>query len=203
MASGARIAQDGPAWRAARTGTGARAREGGSVLHRSAAFAFALVVALAAGPSGPAAAPQPQRALKADRLLVLKGERRLLLLRDGEVVRAYPIALGRNPAGRKMRAGDGRTPEGRYVLDWRNARSRFYRSIHISYPNREDRARARRLGVAPGGDIMIHGLPNGRSAIGRDHARFDWTEGCIAVTNAEIDEIWAAVENGTVIDIRP
>ena len=99
--------------------------------------------------------------------------------------------------------GDGRTPEGSYRLDWRNPDSRYHRSIHISYPAPEDRARARRLGVSPGGDIMIHGLPNGRGWIGAAHAGYDWTDGCIAVTNAEMDEIWALVDNGTPIEIRP
>lgn len=141
--------------------------------------------------------------LKADKVVVLKRERRLLLLHQGRVVRAYRIALGRNPEGPKVRDGDGRTPEGRYVLDWRNEHSRFHRSIHISYPNAADRARARRLGVRPGGDIMIHGLPGRLANLGPAHARRDWTEGCIAVTNREIDEIWSVIEDGTVIEIHP
>jgi murein L,D-transpeptidase YafK len=140
---------------------------------------------------------------KADRVVVLKGERRLMLLRGASVLRTYRIALGRTPQGAKVAAGDGRTPEGRYVLDWRNPHSRFYRSIHVSYPNDADRARARRLGRSPGGDIMIHGLPERLDGYGIEHARWDWTEGCVAVSNAEMDEIWTLVANGTVIDIRP
>jgi murein L,D-transpeptidase YafK len=139
----------------------------------------------------------------ADQVLVLKSARRLLLLRDDRVLHSFAIALGRNPVGAKERQGDGRTPEGRYRLDWRNPQSRFYRSIHISYPDGEDRARARDLGVSPGGAIMIHGLPNGLAEIGADHARFDWTDGCIAVTNEEMDVIWRSIENGTPIVIRP
>jgi len=140
---------------------------------------------------------------KADRVIVLKGARRLMLLRGTSVLRTYRIALGRTPHGAKVAEGDGRTPEGRYVLDWRNPRSRFYRSIHVSYPNDADRARARRLGLSPGSDIMIHGLPKRLDAIGAEHTRWDWTEGCVAVSNAEIDEIWTLVADGTVIDIRP
>jgi murein L,D-transpeptidase YafK len=139
----------------------------------------------------------------ADRVVVLKGERRLMLFRGTHVLRTYRIALGRSPQGAKVAAGDGRTPEGRYLLDWRNPHSRFHRSIHVSYPNDADRARARRLGLSPGGDIMIHGLPERLDGIGGDHARWDWTEGCVAVNNAEMDEIWSLVADGTVIDIRP
>ena len=141
--------------------------------------------------------------LKADRVVVDKSERRLLLLRNGKIIRSFRVALGRNPVGPKTREGDGRTPEGRYVLDWRNNQSRFYRSIHVSYPNPSDRQRAQQAGAPPGGAIMIHGLPNGRGSIGADHARWDWTDGCIAVTNAEMDEIWARIDNGVAIEIRP
>ena len=140
---------------------------------------------------------------KADMVILLKAERSLLLLRGGEVLRRYRVALGRNPDGHKIRQGDGRTPEGRYFLDWRNPKSRFYRSIHISYPNTEDRDRARRQGVSPGGDIMIHGLPPAAAKAGVDHTRWDWTEGCIAVSNREMDEIWRSVGDGTPIEIRP
>lgn len=181
----------------------------GPVLGALGVLAAVLVQAPAAlGDS--AAAPGPGKADrgkpdqgKADRVVVLKGARRLMLLRGASVLRTYRIALGRTPQGAKVAEGDGRTPEGRYVLDWRNPRSRFYRSIHVSYPNDADRARARRLGLPAGGDIMIHGLPERLGAIGAEHARWDWTEGCVAVSNAEIDEIWTLVADGTVIDIRP
>lgn len=141
--------------------------------------------------------------LKADKVVVLKGARQLLLFSGDRVIESFRIALGRNPEGSKTRAGDGRTPEGHYVLDWRNPESRFHRSIHISYPGPEDIERGRALHVSPGGDIMIHGLPPGAEDLGPDQADFDWTEGCIAVSNSEIDEIWARVSDGTPIDILP
>lgn len=140
---------------------------------------------------------------KADKVLVVKGERRLYLLRDGEILKSYRVALGKEPRGTKLHEGDGRTPEGRYVLDARNAASNFHRAIRISYPGPADRARARALGESAGGLIMIHGLPNERPAWGEEHWMFNWTSGCIAVTNREIDEIWDSVELGTPIEIRP
>lgn len=140
---------------------------------------------------------------KADTVLVTKSKRRLELLSGGQVIKSYFIALGRNPVGHKTREGDGRTPEGSYVLDWRNPNSRFYRSIHVSYPGPADLRRARRKGVSPGGAIMIHGLPNDEPDIGWAHALRDWTEGCIAVTNAQMDEIWQLVDDGTPIVILP
>ncbi len=142
-------------------------------------------------------------AAKAEKVIVLKGARKLLLMRDGEVMKTYRVALGRSPEGPKLRRGDGRTPEGNYVLDWRNPGSRFHRSIHISYPNPADLERARKFGVPPGGDIMIHGLPKGAEAVGADHVKWDWTEGCIAVSNPEMNEIWDSVADGTPIEIRP
>jgi murein L,D-transpeptidase YafK len=154
----------------------------------------------ATNPHGPDRAPD---GIKADAVLVLKSKRQLLLLRDGSVLRSFHIALGRNPRGAKIEEGDGRTPEGHYVLDWRNPESRYYRSIHISYPSPSDVERAQALGVSPGSEIMIHGLPNGLGPIGPAHVRSDWTEGCIAVTDAEMDEIWAMVDSGTPIDILP
>jgi murein L,D-transpeptidase YafK len=134
---------------------------------------------------------------------VLKAPRRLLLLRGDRVLRDYEIALGKNPRGPKRRSGDGRTPEGRYVLDGRLEDSRFHRAIHISYPNETDRAFARRAGIHPGEGVMIHGLPDGESWVGDMHRRFDWTNGCIGVTDDEMDEIWELVNDGTPIEIRP
>jgi murein L,D-transpeptidase YafK len=136
-------------------------------------------------------------------VVVNKARRELILMHGREVLRSYRVALGTNPAGRKERQGDGRTPEGLYTITGRNARSAFHRSLRISYPNREDRARAARAGVNPGGDIMIHGLPNGRGFIGRLHRQVDWTLGCIAVTDEEIEEIWRLVPNGTPVQINP
>lgn len=138
-----------------------------------------------------------------DRVLVLKSEHKLVLLKQGKELRAYPIALGRNPMGAKNRSGDGRTPEGIYILDSRNSRSGFHLAMHVSYPNQEDRKRAVAEGVEPGGDIMVHGIKNGLGWIGRYHRWVDWTNGCIAVTNPEMDQIWTAVPDGTPIEIRP
>ncbi|MEO5373402.1 MAG: L,D-transpeptidase family protein [Alphaproteobacteria bacterium] len=139
----------------------------------------------------------------AEMVVVHKTERTLSLVREGRVVKTYRIALGANPVGAKASSGDGRTPEGRYVIDRRNSNSRFHRSLHISYPGPDDQRRARARGVAPGGDIMVHGLPHGAEWIGPVHSRWDWTRGCIAVTNAEMDEIWDAVPDGTPIVIEP
>jgi murein L,D-transpeptidase YafK len=141
--------------------------------------------------------------LHADRVVVLKKERTLQLLSQGKVIKTYKVALGGDPVGPKTRQGDHKTPEGLYVLDARNAHSQFYKSIHISYPSERDRAGAKKIGVAPGGDVFVHGLPNGYGWIGAGHRAKDWTDGCIAVTDEEIDEIWLAVGNGTPIEIRP
>jgi murein L,D-transpeptidase YafK len=130
-----------------------------------------------------------QAVLHADRVVVLKKERTLELFSQGKVIKTYKIALGGEPVGPKTKQGDHKTPEGIYILDSRNAHSQFYKSIHISYPNEQDRALARKNGVSPGGDIFVHGLPNGFGAIGAAHRLKDWTDGCIAVTNEEIDEI--------------
>ncbi len=146
---------------------------------------------------------QSDSALHADRVLVLKKQRTLQLLSQGQAVKTYKIALGGEPAGRKTQMGDHKTPEGIYTLDFRNAHSQFYKSIHISYPSARDRAAARAKRVSPGGDIFLHGLPNGYGSIGPAHRLRDWTDGCIAVTDEEIDEIWKAVADGTPIEIRP
>lgn len=122
----------------------------------------------------------------------------MLLLAGEAVVRTYRVALGREPVGHKRQEGDGRTPEGRYAIDRRNPNSRYHLALHISYPNEADVARAREGGVDPGGDIMIHGLKAGVT-----HPDSDWTLGCIAVTDAEMDEIWDLVADGTPIEIVP
>jgi murein L,D-transpeptidase YafK len=140
---------------------------------------------------------------KADRVIVLKKDRTLKLMSGDRILKTYKIALGGNPVGAKQQEGDHKTPEGTYVLDRRNPKSKFYRSIHISYPNQEDRARAEALGVSPGGDIMLHGLPNHFGWLGSIHRQRDWTDGCIAVTDQEMDEIWSAVADDTPIEIRP
>ncbi len=139
----------------------------------------------------------------ADRVFIVKSKRIMLLMRDGEILKAYRISLGMQPVGRKVRAGDKRTPEGSYVLDSRNPNSRFHLALHVSYPNESDMANARRLGVSPGGDIMIHGLSGNTAGFGELYGHEDWTNGCIAVTNAEIEEIWKLVPDGTPIEIKP
>ena len=141
--------------------------------------------------------------LHADRVVVLKKQRTLQLLSQGNVIKTYKVALGGDPIGAKTRQGDHKTPEGLYVLDSRNLHSQFYKSIHISYPSARDRAAARRKGVSPGGDVFVHGLPKGYGWVGASHRAKDWTDGCIAVTDQEIDEIWLAVPDGTPIEIRP
>lgn len=138
-----------------------------------------------------------------DRILIEKSTRRLMLISQGEVLKSYKIALGGNPIGPKVRQGDNKTPEGTYVVDARNRDSRFHLSLHISYPNERDKKRAKELGVSPGGDIMIHGIKNGFSWVGDAHTGVDWTKGCIAVTDQEIEEIDKLAPNGTIVEIRP
>ena len=138
-----------------------------------------------------------------DLVRVDKSERLMELLAKGKVVRSYAIALGANPVGHKQRQGDERTPEGRYVLDWGNPNSCCMKSLHISYPNAADEAAAKKAGVNPGGMIMIHGQPNGFGWWSWLFQMFDWTNGCIAVTDAEMLEIWNMVPVGTPIEINP
>ena len=142
---------------------------------------------------------------KADRVVVDKSERKLFLMRNGQTFREFRISLGKAPEGPKLQEGDLRTPEGVYTLDWRNPKSGFYKSIHISYPNENDRLQALKRGVSPGGMIMIHGehyIPS-LSRIYRLASKKDWTEGCIALNNEEMDELWVTVADGTPIEIRP
>jgi murein L,D-transpeptidase YafK len=141
--------------------------------------------------------------LSVARLVVYKRERKLVLLSQGKEVRSYKVALGGEPVGPKSRQGDHRTPEGVYVLDSRNPNSHFYKAFHISYPNAQDIAAARKLGVSPGGDIMLHGLAREYAWVGKAHTLHDWTDGCVAVTNEEMDEIWRLVRVGTPIEIKP
>ena len=138
-----------------------------------------------------------------DRILIEKKERRLMLISKGEVLKTYKIALGGNPNGPKERQGDNKTPEGTYFIDSRNKDSRYHLSLHISYPNERDKKRARELGVSPGGSIMIHGIKNGFSWVGDAHTEVNWTKGCIAVTDDEIEEIAKVAPNGTIVEIRP
>jgi murein L,D-transpeptidase YafK len=141
--------------------------------------------------------------VKADSVLVLKKDRVLQLLKDGKPFKTYKIALGGQPVGAKSQQGDNKTPEGKYVIDSRNPQSIFHLSLHVSYPNAQDSASAKARHLSPGGDIMIHGLPKAYAYLGAAHRAHDWTLGCIAVTNPEIEEIWRLVPNGTPIEIRP
>ena len=138
-----------------------------------------------------------------DKILIEKKARRLMLISKGEVLKTYKIALGGNPDGPKERQGDNKTPEGTYVIDSHNKDSRYHLSLHISYPNERDRKRARELGVSPGGNIMIHGIKNGFSWVGDLHTGIDWTKGCIAITDEEIEEIAKVAPKGTIVEITP
>ena len=140
---------------------------------------------------------------KADAVLVIKSEKRLYLMNDGKSFASFPVTFGREPKGHKQERGDERTPEGNYVLDSKNTNSQFYKSIHVSYPSAQDRANAQRRGVDPGGDIMVHGQPNGWEWATRVVQLFSWTDGCIALSNPNLDQVWAAVDPGTPIEIRP
>ena len=141
--------------------------------------------------------------LKADHVLVKKSERKLFLLRQGIVYETFHVVFGPRPHGPKLTEGDERTPEGNYILDYKKSNSPFYRAIHISYPNREDRERSAQAGVDPGGQIMLHGQPKTDQEIAEDARFFNWTNGCIAVANEDMDIIWEAVDVGTPITIEP
>ena len=170
--------------------------DGNSAVRRFFGVILLLAASLAALPSISAVAP------KADRILVLKEKRTLMLLRGRTVLHSYPISLGEHPRGTKRSEGDGRTPEGLYTIDTRVAASHYHLALHISYPNEADRSEAIAAHRSPGGAIMIHGMPNW---FGRDDLQFaeDWTNGCIAVSNHAIEEIWQSVDDGTIIEIRP
>jgi murein L,D-transpeptidase YafK len=168
-----------------------------------ATSASRLAVAILLGSLALAMPGEPAALGKADRILVLKSERKLTLLRDGKPLKTYLVALGGEPVGDKHCQGDNRTPEGVYRVDFKKWSSQFHHALHVSYPSAADVAEAKRLGCAPGGDIMIHGLGPRFARFGRLHRIYDWTLGCIAVTDEEIDEIWTAVDTGTVVEIRP
>jgi len=140
---------------------------------------------------------------RADLVVVEKSKNQMHLLQDGEILKTYDISLGGNPIGHKVQRGDLRTPEGHYTLDYKNNQSKFYRSINISYPNEFDVMLAHSRGLDPGDDIVIHGLPNGTADFEGPIDPLNWTEGCIAVRNYEMDEIWQLVELDTPIEIRP
>jgi murein L,D-transpeptidase YafK len=146
-------------------------------------------------------APLPDD-LMADSVIVEKSLHRMHLFKDGELLRTYRVALGRGGPEPKSQEGDARTPQGAYFIDNRNPRSGFHRALHISYPNATDSAAARARGVNAGSEVEIHGIKNGLGWIGRLHRAVDWTEGCIAVTNREMDEIWRVVPDGTPVVIK-
>ena len=163
--------------------------------------ALGVMIAMLFLPHERADLPPPALAGKVERIVIEKGARRMLVFQGGKVVRTYRIALGFSPEGDKDRQGDGRTPEGEFSIDRRNDRSAFHLSLGLDYPRPEDHARAAAGGYSPGGDIFIHGQPNALPDGFR--LRGDWTAGCIAVTNAEMREIWAVTPIGTKVEIRP
>lgn len=140
---------------------------------------------------------------RATAIVIAKSQRLISLERDGVVLKSYEMSLGSSPLGHKQQEGDGKTPEGTYGIDFKHPRSRYHLSLRISYPNAADRDQASRRGVSAGSDIMIHGLPNGLGWLGALHLTRDWTDGCIAVTNAQIEEIWSMVDVGTRVEIKP
>jgi murein L,D-transpeptidase YafK len=139
----------------------------------------------------------------ADSIVVEKNKRTMTLFQSGFPVRTYQVALGKEPTGDKIKIGDNRTPEGVFHIDFRNPQSKYHKSLHISYPDAAHVQRANAMGVAAGGDIMIHGLPPAYASLGAKQSQYDWTNGCIAVTDQEIEEIWRAVPDGAVIQIKP
>ena len=161
-------------------------------------LAVAFVCASGTAQNQPTSSREP-----VDRIIILKSAHTMTLMRDSHVVKTYMVALGRQPVGAKDREGDHKTPEGEYIIDSKIADSRFHLALHISYPNAADRARALKLGVNPGGAVEIHGVESRYAWLGSLHRQIDWTDGCVAVTNSEIDEIWHLVPVGTPVDIRP
>jgi murein L,D-transpeptidase YafK len=144
-----------------------------------------------------------QSQTKIDRIVIEKSQHTMELMDGARVVKSYKVALGGNPKGAKDRQGDHKTPEGLYSVDSKNPNSRFHKALHISYPSPADREHAKKLGVSPGGDVEIHGLASKWGWIGVGHRMKDWTDGCIAVTNEEIDEIYSLIKVGTPVEIRP
>jgi len=149
------------------------------------------------------AAAQSSEKKTADRIVIVKSTRTMTLESNGRALKTYKVALGSQPVGAKERQGDHKTPEGEYAIDAKNEQSRFFMALHLSYPNAADRARAHNLGVSPGGDVEIHGLGKQYGWIGARHRLVDWTDGCIAVTNEEIQEIFGMLPMGTRVEIRP
>ena len=185
------------------TDTGRHVRANAYARTLIAVAALLFFAATSTASAGTVTPPVPGPIVKADRILVLKSQRKLELLRHGVVLKIYPIALGPSPVGTKHSAGDGKTPEGIYTIDARQPNSEYHLALHVSYPNVADKAQAAAYHRDPGGDIMIHGLPAWYR--GAEPVKFykDWAEGCVSVGNHAIEEIYAAVDIGTVIEIRP
>lgn len=160
-------------------------------------FIFMILLA-----SGLSSAQASQKAAHIDKVLVIKSERQLYLLSRGKTIKSYPVSLGRRD-GAKVYEGDLRTPEGTYWLDWRKPSERYNLSINISYPNAQDRRRAEALGKKPGSMIMLHGTPIDDEYPEWFFSSLNWTEGCIALTNADMEEVWSLVKDNTLIEIRP
>jgi murein L,D-transpeptidase YafK len=167
------------------------------------ALAMALALSLAVWPSFHSAQPALPVGTKADLLLVEKAKRTLTVYAKGRSIRTYHIALGRSPVGAKQCEGDDRSPEGNFKIDGRLPGSSCHRALHVSYPGPGDLERARAGHYQPGGSIMIHGIKNGSVWLRMIHPWVDWTRGCIAVTDPEIEELWRIVPNGTPIQIKP
>jgi len=163
---------------------------------------LALFLCLSAEVFATSSTPLPQ-GTKADLLLIEKAKHQLTAFSQGKALRTYKIALGRSPVGPKEREGDNRTPEGDFIIDSRLEKSGYHRALHISYPTPADLERAKGRGYSPGGAIMIHGIKNGLGWLGSLHTMSDWTRGCIAVTNSEIEELWRIAPNGTRVQIKP
>lgn len=162
---------------------------------------FLLVLIFCAPARGGGKTPTPLQ--RADRIVIVKSARTMTLMSGDQVLKTYMVALGGQPVGAKEKVGDHKTPEGQYVIDAKVPNSRFLLALHVSYPNAADRERARKLRISPGGAIEIHGLGAKYGWIGSRHRAVDWTDGCIAVTNEEIREIWPLVAVGTPVEIRP
>jgi len=170
-------------------------------IHPFFSFPVLLLVSAVFGLMSPGVEAADNRAV--DKILVIKSERRLHLLRRGEILKSYRISLGKQPVGAKQREGDKRTPEGFYWIKWRQKSANFNLSMHISYPNQRDRERAGKMGVHPGGMIMIHGTPTSAEFPDWFFRGLDWTDGCIALDNADMREVWDRVADNTLVEIRP
>ena len=176
----------------------------------AAAALFSLFAAPAASSSDAPSAPvasfteaAPAAGVPAERIVIEKSKRTLTLFRQDKEIKTYKVALGRDPVGPKVRQGDNKTPEGVYFVDYKVRHSIYHRALHLSYPNPDDVERARSLGVPPGGSIMIHGMKEDKLWMGDVQYLFNWTNGCIALTNREMEELWDLVSPWTPVEIRP